>query len=118
MNYKKRYILDIKRNIYVFGKNEKLFIKRISEEINKLSNVDYDYLVDTFGTPKEIAESCLDEYDETELKNKFNKMKIINYIFFVIAIIIFMIFLMLYDDYKKGNESFVEREETIIEKLS
>lgn len=117
MDDKRTYLKEVKNNIYVIGKSERRYLKHLAKEINHMPHASYEALTEEFGTPKEIAESFLDEYDPSIIRKKVRNRKIVNITMTMISVAIVVMLILLYIDYKEGHDSYIEREETIIEEV-
>lgn len=93
--------------------------EQIQEHIDSSSNLNYEELVEQFGSPKDVVVEYYNSVDDDYLLKKTNLVKQIKRVLFVIltvALIYFAVnFVLLYKSYKDVQDSIIIHEETIIE---
>lgn len=114
---KRKYIKEIKKNLVYIGRKEKEYLKTLENEIDQFKEIEttYEDIIERFGTPKEIADSYMMEYDEGILKRKVRTKGILISFFIVFIMGTVFVCMLRYIDFKKAEESFINREEVIIE---
>lgn len=84
----KKYLSDVRKNLYCDRKTKNRFLKDLSENIenylSNLPNADFKSVVEHFGTPKSIAEEFAAQTDANSLK-KVKRGK--NFKWLIIAIL-------------------------------
>ena len=119
----KKYLRNCRRLFPIYGKYERRFMNRLKEQIQEhidsSSNLNYEELVEQFGSPKDIVVEYYNSVDDDYLLKKTNLVKQIKRVLFVIltvALIYFAVnFVLLYKSYKDVQDSIIIHEETIIE---
>lgn len=116
MNCKKKYLREVKKNLVYVGKREKMYLKEIKRQINDYDSDSYEQLIAKFGVPEEITDFFYTDSDREKLIKEFRKKKRIFYVLSLIVIILCIYLIILYVDYKKSQNAYIDREiEYIIE---
>lgn len=90
----KQYIKDCK-NVFPFNsKKEKIFLKRFSMSVEdyviEKENIVYNDLISSFGTPKEIMTSYIQDCDDEYITAKMNTKRIINISSIIISLLLIL----------------------------
>ena len=116
MNQKNKYIKDCKKLFPFYTKKEKDFLNKLSSTIeSNSSDVSYDYLVNQFGTPKDIMlayfQDCDDDYviKQSNIKQTIKKASVC-----LVTVLIIGISILAYFEYQTVQE-FKERDYIIFE---
>lgn len=87
----RKYIHRCKQLFPVYGKYERLFLKRLQQQatdfITQNPNLTYEELVTQFGSPKDIAVGYYDTIDDDYLLKKLNLVKTIRRFFLAIVLV-------------------------------
>lgn len=78
MKDKNRYYKDIKKMFPVNGKKEKIYLKKIKEQIDEYDKASYEDLENQFGSPIEIVKSYYDTIDSQYLLKRINIKRIVS----------------------------------------
>lgn len=114
-----KYYKDVKELFPINGKQEKIYLKHLKQQIDEYGDVSYNDLEETFGNPNQIYASYIESLNEDEVINKVNQKKLLRKL--IITCIICVLVLSLFIFYKINqdtNESKsyrVNEIETIIE---
>ena len=104
----KKYINEIKRSFPYIKKNEKKFLKNFRD--NLLLSIDdccdYEYLVQNFGHPSDIAA----EYFEGKKVTSFKKRFIINFLSILFIAVLILFILTLLKEIHNSQKSYIDRE--------
>ena len=93
MTAKEKYIVELEQALFFKGKNEKNFIIKIKQEINEEES--YDDIMKTYGTPVDIADSFLEEYDYDQLFTLFGISRMIKReVILLLLILLIAIFIL------------------------
>lgn len=119
----KKYLRNCRRLFPIYGKYERRFMNRLKEQIQEhidsSSNLNYEELVEQFGSPKDIVVEYYNSVDDDYLLKKTNLVKQIKRVLFVILTVVLIYFavnfVLLYKSYKDVQDSIIIHEETIIE---
>lgn len=113
MNGKKKFLKELKSNFLVYGQTEKSYLKQLENQIE--DNLSYDLITESYGYPKDLAASFLDERTPVIIKSNIRKKKIM--ITILVISLILMIFAVCYTLYvfQGAEKSFIDREVVIIE---
>lgn len=121
----KKYLKDCKNLFPIYGKSERIFLKRLENQIEEYQQsndvCNYSDLVEQFGVPSSIVSSyyeSLDEEQEGLLLKKLNLVKQIRsfLVLFICVVIIALSFksYLFYLDYKESRSSLIHAIETTI----
>lgn len=114
----KKYISECRRTFPFISKNEKLFLKRLEENLNE-SDYSYDQICNEFGSPKDVMisyiENCDNEYilKRTSIKSLHKRFLLV-----LFCILIMISALTLYYNqliYEEYQDSSIITEEITIE---
>lgn len=119
----KKYLRNCRRLFPIYGKYERRFMNRLKEQIQEhidsSSNLNYEELVEQFGSPKDVVVEYYNSVDDDYLLKKTNLVKQIKRVLFVILTVVLIYFavnfVLLYKSYKDVQDSIIIHEETIIE---
>lgn len=120
----RRYIRKCKNCFPVYGKEERKFIKRLKQELDKYmsenTDVTYHQLEEQFGTPIDVIKSYYDSLeDENRLVDRACFSKYFKRIFAMIIIILvsFLVYrsTLIYFSYLDGKDTKIIYEESTIE---
>ena len=121
----KKYLRNCRRLFPIYGKYERRFMNRLKEQIQEhidsSSNLNYEELVEQFGSPKDVVVEYYNSVDDDYLLKKTNLVKQIKRVLFVILTVVLIYFavnfVLLYKSYKDVQDSIIIHEETIIKEL-
>ena len=85
------YINEIKKQVPLIGKKEKLFLQQITEDVNKLcidTAMTYEEIKSAYGEPKDIVDNYIKEYDSEELKRLIKQRKCVKTLSMVAAVLL------------------------------
>ena len=106
----KKYLKDCKKIFPFVGKNEKIFLEKLHENINdhikENHDITYQELTEQIGTPKDIMISYIQNCDNMYIIDKMNIKKIIKKISIVICtLLITSLSIVCYFEWKTIEES-------------
>ena len=112
----RKYIHRCKQLFPVYGKYERLFLKRLQQQatdfIAQNPNLTYEELVTQFGSPKDIVVGYYDTIDDDYLLKKLNLVKTIRRAF--LAIVLIIVLFVGYRSYVIYQLRLEAKKETII----
>ena len=112
----RKYIHRCKQLFPVYGKYERLFLKRLQQQatdfIAQNPNLTYEELVTQFGSPKDIVVGYYDTIDDDYLLKKLNLVKTIRRAF--LAIVLIVVLFVGYRSYVIYQLRLEAKKETII----
>ena len=119
----RKYIRQCRQLFPVYGKYERLFLKRlrnqITEHLSQHPNITYEELLLHFGSPKEIVLEYYDTVDDDYLLNKTNLVRTVRKFCLIISLL-FITYLgyrsyVIYEARLEAKDSNIIYEETTIE---
>lgn len=119
----RKYIRQCRQLFPVYGKYERLFLKRlrnqITEHLSQHPNITYEELLLHFGSPKEIVLEYYDSVDDDYLLKKTNLVRTVRKFCLIISLL-FITYLgyrsyIIYQARLDFNDSIIIHEETTIE---
>ena len=119
----RKYIRQCRQLFPVYGKYERLFLKRlqnqITEHLSQHPNITYEELLLHFGSPKEIVLEYYDTVDDDYLLNKTNLVRTVRKFCLIISLL-FITYLgylsyIIYQARLEAKDSIIIYEETTIE---
>ena len=119
----RKYIRQSRQLFPVYGKYERLFLKRlrnqITEHLSQHPNITYEELLLHFGSPKEIVLEYYDTVDDDYLLNKTNLVRTVRKFCLIISLL-FITYLgyrsyIIYQARLEAKDSIIIYEETTIE---
>lgn len=115
MSSEKKYLNDLKNAFVSMGKVDKHYIKELEKQVKSLpktKEVSYNYYVECFGYPEDIALAYFNNIDNTS--NFFIKLKIKKFLFIIAIIITLLTSIFLISEYIDGKMQKIDNLEIII----
>ena len=98
-----KYYKDVKKLFPINGKQEKIYLTHLKQQIDEYGDVSYNDLEEIFGNPNQIYASYIESLDEDEVISKMNYKKLLKRLF--ITCIICVLVLSLFIFYKINQEA-------------
>ena len=119
MNNKIKYIKNVKKLFELSSKDERSYLEDLKNRVMDFSEdfplADYNDYVEHFGDPKDIL---ILYYEHTDTDMLIRRIKVRKYLILILTIItVFSVFMsiLLFRSYLDGKNSYIDREEVIIE---
>ncbi len=109
-NDSKKYLKEVKLLIPLNTKEKKKFIDLLKQQIQSVGIVNYEELIDQFGSPKEVAASFIENTDTTLLIKKLKKK---NYIKTIVTVIIVCLLVVSFFEIYRLNQLYEEAKTNI-----
>lgn len=113
MSAKTKYLKELKNSFVVLGEVERAFLKNLEDELD--DHMSYADIIESYGQPQEIAASFLAENEASIIRSKLIKRKYAMIGLLVIFITILLISGYLFSVFHDADQSFINREQTVIE---
>lgn len=114
-----KYYRDVKKLFPINGKQEKIYLKHLKQQIDEYGDVSYNDLEETFGNPNQIYASYIESLDEDDVIKKVNQKKLLKKLIMTCIICAIMITLFVFykinQDTNESKSHRVNEIETIIE---
>lgn len=119
MDFKQKYIKDVRRLFPVYGKREKDFMMRFKQHVLECDalpeHVTYNELVEEFGSPIEVLQNYYDSIESDYILRKMNTRRIITYVGIIICILAIGVSLWKTIVINQGHENAMDENIKIVE---
>lgn len=114
-----KYYRDVKKLFPINGKQERIYLKHLKQQIDEYEDISYNDLEDTFGNPNQIYASYIESLDEDDVIKKVNQKKLLKKLIMTCIICAIMVTLFIFykinQDTNESKSHRVNEIEMIIE---
>lgn len=110
MSDKKKYFKNIKLVFPMYTKTEKMYLEKYLENVGE--ELDYNSIVEEFGTPMDVVHGYFEDKDMNYLMNGLNKKRMLKR-FYLIVICILIIGLSFFVYYFKKTYEIAQEEKAV-----
>lgn len=115
----KKYLNECKRTFPFISKNEKLFFKRLADNLDDTSEeITYEDICQQFGDPKTVMTSYIENCDNSYIIKRTSLKSITKFMFIILFCIMVLTSSVLiyynYSMYKAHEDSNIIKQKTII----